>query len=164
MLSRFTDVDPEHLGRRVADVESRDRPPVDIQVKEIQILHDADQRTAVVIQIFETAEDMAAAEAALDGMDPSDTPTGQRASNRPLPEIKRHAWLTSRSRSGITGRTRSQGAIRLIDADGNEYEVPKGESIVLCRCGGSKTKPFCDKTHSQIGFEAAERAVAQAGD
>jgi hypothetical protein len=76
---RFTDVDPEHLGRRVADVESRDRPPVDIQVKEIQILHDADQRTAVVIQIFETAEDMAAAEAALDGMDPSDTP-GTRAS------------------------------------------------------------------------------------
>ena len=56
------------------------------------------------------------------------------------------------------------GPIRLIDADGNEYEVPKGESIVLCRCGGSKTKPFCDKTHSKIGFEAAERAVAEAGD
>ena len=51
------------------------------------------------------------------------------------------------------------GPIRLIDADGNEYEVPEGESVVLCRCGGSKTKPFCDKTHSKIGFEAAERAV-----
>jgi CDGSH-type Zn-finger protein len=37
--------------------------------------------------------------------------------------------------------------------------VPEGEAVVLCRCGGSKTKPFCDKTHSQIGFEAAERAV-----
>jgi CDGSH-type Zn-finger protein len=56
------------------------------------------------------------------------------------------------------------GPIRLIDADGNEYDVPQGESVVLCRCGGSKTKPFCDKTHSQIGFEAAERAVAEAGD
>ena len=56
------------------------------------------------------------------------------------------------------------GPVRLIDADGNEYEVPKGESIVLCRCGGSQTKPFCDKTHSQIGFAAAERAVAEAGD
>ena len=55
------------------------------------------------------------------------------------------------------------GPVRLIDADGNEYEVPKGESIVLCRCGGSKTTPFCDKTHSTIGFEAAERAVAEAG-
>jgi CDGSH-type Zn-finger protein len=56
------------------------------------------------------------------------------------------------------------GPICLIDADGNEYDVPKGESIVLCRCGGSKTKPFCDKTHSRIGFEAAERAVAETGD
>ena len=56
------------------------------------------------------------------------------------------------------------GPIRLIDADGDEYEIPKGESIVLCRCGGSKTKPFCDKTHSKIGFEAAERAVAETGD
>ena len=56
------------------------------------------------------------------------------------------------------------GPVRLIDADGNEYEVPKDESIVLCRCGGSKTKPFCDKTHKEIGFQAAERAVAEAGD
>ena len=52
------------------------------------------------------------------------------------------------------------GPIRLIDADGNEYDIPQGESVVLCRCGGSTTKPFCDKTHSKIGFEAAERAVA----
>ena len=55
------------------------------------------------------------------------------------------------------------GPIRLIDADGNEYDIPKGESIVLCRCGGSKTKPFCDKTHKEIGFEAAERAVRESG-
>jgi CDGSH-type Zn-finger protein len=56
------------------------------------------------------------------------------------------------------------GPITLIDADGNEYEVGEpGESIVLCRCGGSTTKPFCDGTHSKVGFEAAERAVADAG-
>ena len=52
------------------------------------------------------------------------------------------------------------GPIRLIDADGNEYDVgAEGESIVLCRCGGSTTKPFCDGRHSERGFEAAERAV-----
>lgn len=51
------------------------------------------------------------------------------------------------------------GPVRLIDADGDEYEVPAGEPVALCRCGASKTKPFCDKTHSRIGFEAAERAV-----
>ena len=52
------------------------------------------------------------------------------------------------------------GPIRLIDAEGNEYEVgDRGESIALCRCGGSTTKPFCDGTHSRKGFEGAERAV-----
>jgi CDGSH-type Zn-finger protein len=55
------------------------------------------------------------------------------------------------------------GPIRLIDADGNEFDLgEQGEVIALCRCGGSKTKPFCDKTHSKIGFQAAERAVAEA--
>lgn len=51
------------------------------------------------------------------------------------------------------------GPVTLIDADGNEYDIPEGDDIVLCRCGASTTKPFCDKTHSKIGFEAAERAV-----
>jgi len=56
------------------------------------------------------------------------------------------------------------GPVRLIDADEREYDLgERGETIALCRCGGSKTKPFCDGTHSQIGFEAAERAVAQSG-
>jgi CDGSH-type Zn-finger protein len=50
------------------------------------------------------------------------------------------------------------GPVRLIDADGNEYDIPEGESIVLCRCGASKTKPFCDKSHAGIGFVATERA------
>jgi CDGSH-type Zn-finger protein len=54
------------------------------------------------------------------------------------------------------------GPIRLIDADGNVFDLPDdGRPIALCRCGGSKTKPFCDKTHSQIGFQAAERAVRE---
>jgi CDGSH-type Zn-finger protein len=57
------------------------------------------------------------------------------------------------------------GPIRLIDADGNEYELGgDGEPIALCRCGGSTTKPFCDGTHSRIGFQAAERAVAGRSD
>ena len=55
------------------------------------------------------------------------------------------------------------GPFRLIDADGNEYEIPDdGKPVALCRCGGSKTKPFCDSTHSEIGFRAAERAVEEA--
>ena len=60
---RFTDVDADHLAGRLADTEAREGPPGDIPAKGIQILHDPDQRTAVVIQLFETADDMAAAEA-----------------------------------------------------------------------------------------------------
>jgi hypothetical protein len=76
---RFTDVDPDHMARRVSDAQDREGPPVDIPAKGVQILHDPDQRTAVVIQLFETADDMAAAEAPLEAMDPGDTP-GTRAS------------------------------------------------------------------------------------
>jgi CDGSH-type Zn-finger protein len=54
------------------------------------------------------------------------------------------------------------GPITLIDADGNEFELPDdGKPVALCRCGGSTTKPFCDGTHSKVGFDAAERAVAE---
>ena len=50
------------------------------------------------------------------------------------------------------------GPIRLLDADGTAHEVQRS-TVALCRCGGSTTKPFCDGTHSRIGFAAAERAV-----
>jgi hypothetical protein len=76
---RFTEVDPGHLAGRLADIEACEDPPVDIPAKGVQILHDPDQRTAVVIQLFETAGDMAAAEGPLDAMDPADAP-GTRAS------------------------------------------------------------------------------------
>ena len=76
---RFTDVDPDHLAGRLAEAEAREGPPVDIPAKGVQILHDQDQGTAIVIQLFETADDMAAAEAPLASMDPADTP-GTRAS------------------------------------------------------------------------------------
>jgi hypothetical protein len=72
-------VDPDNLSRRLTEAESRGGPPVDIPAQQVQILHDADQGTAVVIQLFETADDMAAAESALESMDPGETP-GTRAS------------------------------------------------------------------------------------
>ena len=61
------------------------------------------------------------------------------------------------------GPYRVRGPVRIIDADGNSYDVSKTDTIALCRCGGSTTKPFCDGTHSKTGFEAAERAVAAEG-
>jgi len=48
--------------------------------------------------------------------------------------------------------------VKVLDWDGNEYPITR-RPIALCRCGASTTKPFCDGTHSKIGFQAAEAAV-----
>ena len=56
-----------------------------------------------------------------------------------------------------SGPYRVTGPVTLVDADGNSYELT-GENIVLCRCGGSRTKPFCDGSHRENGFYATERA------
>ena len=51
------------------------------------------------------------------------------------------------------------GELNLTDAEGNKYDLSGKQAIALCRCGGSVNKPFCDGTHSKIGFQAAEAAV-----
>jgi CDGSH-type Zn-finger protein len=40
-----------------------------------------------------------------------------------------------------------------------KYDLTGKPAFSLCRCGGSVNKPFCDGTHSKIGFQAAEAAV-----
>jgi len=54
-----------------------------------------------------------------------------------------------------------EGEYTLVDANGNEVPIVKK---ALCRCGGSTTKPFCDGTHSKIGFQGAIAAVEKSGD
>ena len=54
-----------------------------------------------------------------------------------------------------------KGPVSLLDAEGNEFRTERA-TVALCRCGGSTNKPFCDGTHSRLGFQAAERAVREA--
>lgn len=55
-----------------------------------------------------------------------------------------------------------EGSVELVDADGNKYDLTGKTAFSLCRCGGSVSKPFCDGTHSKIGFQGAEAAVQRA--
>jgi CDGSH-type Zn-finger protein len=52
-----------------------------------------------------------------------------------------------------------KGLTELIDSTGNEVPLKKSV-IALCRCGGSTNKPFCDGTHSGIGF-SGERQISK---
>lgn len=54
-----------------------------------------------------------------------------------------------------------QGEFELVDAAGNPVPAKK---TALCRCGGSTMKPFCDGTHSKIGFQGAMAAVEETTD
>jgi CDGSH-type Zn-finger protein len=56
------------------------------------------------------------------------------------------------------GPLKVTGPVTIIDADEVQFELPPGSSIVLCRCGHSKNKPFCDTTHREIGFVADDTA------
>jgi CDGSH-type Zn-finger protein len=52
-----------------------------------------------------------------------------------------------------------EGSVEMFDGDGNKFDLTGKPAFSLCRCGGSVNKPFCDGTHSKIGFLGAESAV-----
>lgn len=51
---------------------------------------------------------------------------------------------------GVSGGIFVKGKIPIESSDGEIYEVRN--RIVLCRCGESTNKPFCDATHIPIKF------------
>ena len=53
--------------------------------------------------------------------------------------------------------------VTVVDWNGKEYPLAK-RPFSLCRCGASTRKPFCDGTHSKVGFAAAEEAVPGSTD
>jgi CDGSH-type Zn-finger protein len=52
----------------------------------------------------------------------------------------------------------------LINTDGTQIDLAGKPAVSLCRCGASTNKPFCDGTHSKIGFQAAAAAVPESAE
>ncbi len=52
------------------------------------------------------------------------------------------------------GPYRLEGNIELCDQDGKPFGLGGRTGISLCRCGHSSNKPFCDGTHTTVGFES----------
>jgi hypothetical protein len=76
---RFSDVSQERIESLLDRVRSDGGPPEGVNATGIKVLFDEAQGTAVVLQEFATAEDMAQAARVFSAMDPSETP-GTRVS------------------------------------------------------------------------------------
>jgi CDGSH-type Zn-finger protein len=46
-----------------------------------------------------------------------------------------------------------RGPFRMQDMHGNEIAVDR-ETVALCRCGKSRSRPFCDGSHKLVRFRA----------
>jgi hypothetical protein len=76
---RFSDVTPDRVEGIQQRINERGGPPEGVTSSGVQFVYDADQQTAVVIQHFDSEDDMRSSIQALEAMDPSETP-GTRVS------------------------------------------------------------------------------------
>ena len=89
---RFTDVGADRLDGLVSRIEESDGPPPGVPATGLTMLFDEAQGTAVVLQFFATADDMAEGGRAFAAMDSSETP-GTRVSVD-MCEVKLELQLT----------------------------------------------------------------------
>ena len=76
---RFSEVTPERIQQLVSRIEEEGGPPPGVPTTGLQLFFDEAQGTAIVTQMFDSADDMREGDQAFGAMDPSDTP-GTRAS------------------------------------------------------------------------------------
>jgi hypothetical protein len=88
---RFTDVDPQRVEAIVERINQSDGPPEGAPASGVQVLLDADQKTAVVLQMFNSADDMAEGEKVFAAMDPGETPGTRASVDRCELKVEMHA-------------------------------------------------------------------------
>jgi CDGSH-type Zn-finger protein len=67
----------------------------------------------------------------------------------------------------VTGNAPIAEQTIVVDEAGESFEWAEGEPLhahphyALCRCGSSHSKPYCDGTHADIGFDGTETAILE---
>jgi CDGSH-type Zn-finger protein len=64
------------------------------------------------------------------------------------------------------GPLQLKGTFRLLDPDGEEYDLAGQRIVLLCRCGHSANQPFCDSSHTRTGWASQDQPTVceNAGD
>lgn len=66
------------------------------------------------------------------------------------PELEPGIEIIQDPERGVSGGIYVKGGIPIEATDGTQYEIQN--RVVLCRCGSSRIKPFCDATHVSTGY------------
>jgi hypothetical protein len=88
---RFTEVTPERIQQLVSRIEEDDGRPPGVPTTGLQLLFDEAQGTAIVTQMFDTADDMREGDQAFGAMEPSDTPGTRVSVDMCELKLERHA-------------------------------------------------------------------------
>lgn len=70
------------------------------------------------------------------------------------PEYEPSIEIIQDPQNHVSGGIFVKGNIPIESSDGQEYEIRN--RVVLCRCGKSTNKPFCDARHVSTGFSDSE--------
>jgi hypothetical protein len=79
---RFTGVDPDRIADLKERVAENEGPPEGVPATALRVLHDTEQGTAVVLQSFDSMDDLKAGEEVLSAMDAGDTPGTRESVDR----------------------------------------------------------------------------------
>jgi hypothetical protein len=96
---RFTDVTAERVQELVTRIEESAGPPAGVPATGIQLLFDESQGSALVLQLFETVEDMRKGDEIFGAMDPAETPGTRVSVDRCELKLKLERYLAESART-----------------------------------------------------------------